>query len=125
MFSGIGKSAIIAQKITATLNSTGQKAVFMHATDAMHGDLGIIDEEDSCPDERGPESNNGCMYEVKCPYCENYFKVEVIETWKDCNYCGNRFYTCRKSNGDYGIRQEWIQDGGCDCSNCNDEEGYD
>jgi serine/threonine protein kinase len=86
---------------------------------------GIIDEEDSCPDERGPESNNGCMYEVKCPYCENYFKVEVIDTWKNCNYCGNSFYTCRKSNGDYGIRQEWIQDGGCDCSNCNDEEGYD
>lgn len=46
VLSGIGKSAIIAQKITATLNSTGQKAVFMHATDAVHGDLGIIDDED-------------------------------------------------------------------------------
>jgi arabinose-5-phosphate isomerase len=46
VLTGIGKSAIIAQKISATLNSTGQKAVFMHATDAMHGDLGIIDEED-------------------------------------------------------------------------------
>ena len=46
MLSGIGKSAIIAQKITATLNSTGQKAVFMHATDAVHGDLGIIDDRD-------------------------------------------------------------------------------
>jgi arabinose-5-phosphate isomerase len=39
---GIGKSAIIAQKITATLNSTGTPAVFMHAADAIHGDLGII-----------------------------------------------------------------------------------
>ncbi len=46
VLSGIGKSAIIAQKIAATLNSTGQKAVFMHATDAVHGDLGIIDEKD-------------------------------------------------------------------------------
>lgn len=46
VLSGIGKSAIIAQKITATLNSTGQQAVFMHATDAVHGDLGIIDDED-------------------------------------------------------------------------------
>lgn len=46
VLTGIGKSAIIAQKITATLNSTGQKAVFMHATDALHGDLGIIDDED-------------------------------------------------------------------------------
>lgn len=39
---GIGKSAIIAQKIVATLNSTGTPAVFMHAADAIHGDLGII-----------------------------------------------------------------------------------
>jgi arabinose-5-phosphate isomerase len=39
---GIGKSAIIAQKMVATMNSTGQPAVFMHAADAIHGDLGII-----------------------------------------------------------------------------------
>ncbi len=44
--SGIGKSAIIAQKIVATLNSTGTTAVFMHAADAIHGDLGIIRDED-------------------------------------------------------------------------------
>ena len=46
VFSGIGKSAIIAQKIVATLNSTGTTAVFMHAADAIHGDLGIIREGD-------------------------------------------------------------------------------
>lgn len=40
--SGIGKSAIIAQKIVATLNSTGTPSVFMHAADAIHGDLGMI-----------------------------------------------------------------------------------
>ena len=46
VFSGIGKSAIIAQKIAATMNSTGTSAVFMHAADAIHGDLGIIREND-------------------------------------------------------------------------------
>lgn len=43
---GVGKSAIIAQKITATFNSTGTPAVFMHAADAVHGDLGIIQKSD-------------------------------------------------------------------------------
>ena len=46
VFSGIGKSAIIAQKIVATMNSTGTNAVFMHAADAIHGDLGIVREGD-------------------------------------------------------------------------------
>lgn len=44
--SGIGKSAIIAQKIVATLNSTGNPSVFMHAADAIHGDLGMIQADD-------------------------------------------------------------------------------
>lgn len=43
---GIGKSAIIGQKMVATFNSTGSKAVFMHAADAVHGDLGQIDKSD-------------------------------------------------------------------------------
>ena len=46
VFSGIGKSALIAQKIVATMNSTGTTAVFMHAADAIHGDLGIVREND-------------------------------------------------------------------------------
>lgn len=46
VISGIGKSAIIAQKIVATLNSTGTPAVFLHAADAIHGDLGMIQQED-------------------------------------------------------------------------------
>ena len=46
VISGIGKSAIIAQKIVATLNSTGTPSVFMHAADAIHGDLGMIQPED-------------------------------------------------------------------------------
>ena len=43
---GIGKSAIIANKIVATLNSTGTPSIFMHAADAIHGDLGIIKRDD-------------------------------------------------------------------------------
>ena len=43
---GVGKSAIIAQKITATFNSTGTPSVFLHAADAVHGDLGIIQKND-------------------------------------------------------------------------------
>jgi len=46
VISGIGKSAVIAQKIVSTLNSTGTPAIFMHAADAIHGDLGMIQQED-------------------------------------------------------------------------------
>lgn len=46
IITGIGKSAIIAGKIVATMNSTGTPAIFMHAADAIHGDLGIIRKED-------------------------------------------------------------------------------
>jgi arabinose-5-phosphate isomerase len=43
---GIGKSAIVAQKIVATLNSTGTASLFMHAADAIHGDMGMIQKDD-------------------------------------------------------------------------------
>ncbi|MHC1779358.1 MAG: SIS domain-containing protein [Bacteroidales bacterium] len=46
VITGIGKSAIIANKIVATMNSTGTPSVFMHAADAIHGDLGIIQPDD-------------------------------------------------------------------------------
>lgn len=46
VLTGIGKSANIAAKIVSTLNSTGTQAVFMHAADAVHGDLGMIRQED-------------------------------------------------------------------------------
>jgi len=46
VFSGIGKSALIAQKIVATLNSTGTPSLFMHAADAIHGDLGTVQKDD-------------------------------------------------------------------------------
>ncbi len=46
IITGIGKSANIATKIVATLNSTGTPSVFMHAADAIHGDLGIVQKDD-------------------------------------------------------------------------------
>lgn len=46
VITGIGKSAIIANKIVATLNSTGTPSLFMHAADAIHGDLGMIQDND-------------------------------------------------------------------------------
>jgi arabinose-5-phosphate isomerase len=52
---GVGKSAIIAQKIVATFNSTGTPSIFMHAADAIHGDLGIVQSDDVviCISKRG------------------------------------------------------------------------
>lgn len=46
VISGIGKSAIIAQKLVSTFNSTGTPSLFMHAADAIHGDLGMVQKED-------------------------------------------------------------------------------
>lgn len=46
VISGIGKSAVIAQKIVATFNSTGTPSIFMHAADAIHGDLGMVQQND-------------------------------------------------------------------------------
>lgn len=46
VITGIGKSAVIGQKIVATLNSTGTPALFMHAADAIHGDLGMVQRDD-------------------------------------------------------------------------------
>jgi len=46
VISGIGKSAIIAQKLVATFNSTGTPSIFLHAADAIHGDLGMVQQDD-------------------------------------------------------------------------------
>lgn len=46
VITGVGKSAIVASKLTATFNSTGSPALFMHAADAIHGDLGMVQKED-------------------------------------------------------------------------------
>jgi arabinose-5-phosphate isomerase len=46
ILTGIGKSALIAQKIVATLNSTGSPSLFLHASEAIHGDLGMVQPDD-------------------------------------------------------------------------------
>lgn len=46
VISGMGKSGIIAQKIVATFNSTGTNAIFLHSADSIHGDLGVVRDED-------------------------------------------------------------------------------
>ena len=46
ILTGVGKSAIIGKKIVATMNSTGSPAIFMHAAEALHGDLGIVQNDD-------------------------------------------------------------------------------
>ena len=72
---GIGKSAIIAQKIVATLNSTGTPAIFMHAADAIHGDLGNILKDDVviCISKSG----NTPEIKVLVPLIKNY-KNKII-----------------------------------------------
>ena len=46
VITGIGKSAIIAMKISATLNSTGSKSIFLHLGDGLHGDIGVVGKDD-------------------------------------------------------------------------------
>lgn len=72
---GIGKSAVIATKIVATLNSTGTPAIFMHAADAIHGDLGIIQPNDIvlCISKSG----NSPEIKVLIPFIKNMGNVVV------------------------------------------------
>ena len=70
VISGIGKSAVIAQKITATMNSTGTPALFMHAADAIHGDLGMVQ-----PDDVAiviSKSGNSPEIKVLVPFIKNF-----------------------------------------------------
>ena len=73
--SGIGKSAIIAQKIVATLNSTGTPSVFMHAADAIHGDLGMIQPDDMIM--VISKSGNSPEIKVLAPLVKNFGNVLI------------------------------------------------
>ncbi len=72
---GVGKSAIVAQKIAATLNSTGTPALFMHAADAIHGDLGTIQSGDVllCLSKSG----NTAEIKVLIPFVKNMGNVII------------------------------------------------
>lgn len=85
---GIGKSANIANKIVATLNSTGTPAVFMHAADAIHGDLGIVQKDDVVI----AISKSGDTPEIKVliPLIKNLGNTLVAMTGNADSYLGQR-----------------------------------
>lgn len=78
VITGIGKSAIIAQKIVATLNSTGTPSIFLHASEAIHGDLGMIRKEDTiiCISKSG----NSPEIKVLVPFLKEYGQTLIAIT---------------------------------------------
>ena len=83
---GIGKSANIASKIVATMNSTGTPAVFMHAADAIHGDLGNIQKDDVviCISKSG----NTPEIKVLLPLIKNYGNKIIAITGNENSFLG-------------------------------------
>jgi arabinose-5-phosphate isomerase len=83
---GIGKSANIATKIVATFNSTGTPAIFMHAADAIHGDLGTIQNDDIviCISKSG----NTPEIKVLVPLIQNYGNKIIAITGNADSYLG-------------------------------------
>ncbi len=88
IITGIGKSAIIATKIVATLNSTGTPAVFMHAADAIHGDLGTILEDDVviCISKSG----NTPEIKVLVPFIKNFKNKLIAITGNKDSFLGQQ-----------------------------------
>ena len=83
---GIGKSAIIANKIVATLNSTGTPSIFMHAADAIHGDLGIVQQDDVviCISKSG----NSPEIKVLVPLIKNFHNTLIALTGNKDSFLG-------------------------------------
>jgi len=84
VISGIGKSAIIAQKIAATMNSTGTPALFMHAADAIHGDLGMIQPDDVVI--IISKSGNSPEIKVLVPLVKNFGNKTIAICGNDTSY---------------------------------------
>lgn len=84
IISGVGKSALIAQKIVATFNSTGTPGVFLHAADAIHGDLGIVQPGDIVI----VISKSGDSPEIKAlvPFIKNFGNVLVAMVGNTASY---------------------------------------
>ena len=82
--SGIGKSAVIAQKMVATFNSTGTPAIFMHAADAIHGDLGMIQPDDVVI----IISKSGTSPEIKVlvPFIKNFGNKVIAISGNEASY---------------------------------------
>lgn len=87
VITGIGKSAIVANKIVATMNSTGTPAIFMHAADAIHGDLGTIQKDDIiiCISKSG----NTPEIKVLVPLIKKYGNTLIALTGNPTSFLGN------------------------------------
>lgn len=88
IITGVGKSAIIANKIVATLNSTGTPAIFMHAADAIHGDLGLILKDDIvvCISKSG----NTAEIKVLIPLIKNAHNKIIAITGRKDSFLGEQ-----------------------------------
>lgn len=88
IITGIGKSALIATKIVATMNSTGTPAIFMHAADAIHGDLGTIQEDDVviCISKSG----NTPEIKVLVPFIKNFKNKLIAITGNKDSFLGKQ-----------------------------------
>lgn len=83
---GIGKSAIIAQKIVATLNSTGTPSLFLHASEAIHGDLGMVQKDDAviCISKSG----NSPEIKILIPILKNFGNQLIAITGNTTSFLG-------------------------------------
>jgi arabinose-5-phosphate isomerase len=86
VITGIGKSAIIAQKIVATLNSTGTPALFLHASEAIHGDLGMVQPGD--PVLCISKSGNSPEIKVLVPFLKRQGNILIGMTGNPESYLG-------------------------------------
>ena len=95
VITGVGKSAIIATKIVATLNSTGSPAIYMHAADAIHGDLGTIQQNDVvvCISKSG----NTPEIKVLVPFIQNFGNKIVAITGNPSSFLGENADFCLNS----------------------------
>ena len=102
ILTGIGKSAIIAQKIVATLNSTGTPSLFLHAAEAIHGDLGMIQKEDIilCISKSG----NSPEIKVLAPIIRNFGNPLIGMTANETSFLA--------TNSDY-VLHAYIDDEAC------------
>lgn len=102
ILTGIGKSAIIAQKIVATLNSTGTPSLFLHAAEAIHGDLGMIQKEDVvlCISKSG----NSPEIKVLAPIIRNFGNPLIGMTANETSFLA--------TNSDY-VLHAYIDDEAC------------
>lgn len=95
IITGIGKSALIATKIVATFNSTGTPAIYMHAADAIHGDLGTIQKNDIvvCISKSG----NTPEIKVLVPFIKNYGNKIIAITGNVDSFLGKNADFCLNS----------------------------